>query len=108
VATATTCARRGPVDGSARVWARGHGPGHVDRRVVHAMMAYGRRAVRAQRGAPARRRRRDVACGACSGVPAHFQFAEPYFDRFKLENFELKFKIAKYESCRPDYPLQLL
>jgi hypothetical protein len=63
--------------------------------------------VWARRGAPARRRRRDVARGVRSGVLAHFQFAEPYFDRFKLKNFELKFKFAKYESCRPDNPLQL-
>jgi hypothetical protein len=64
--------------------------------------------VWAQRGVPAQRRRRDVTRGARFGVPAHFQFAEPYFDRFKLENFELKFKIAKYESCRLDNLLQLL
>jgi hypothetical protein len=63
--------------------------------------------VWARRGAPARRRRRDVARRARFGAPARFQFAVPLFDRSKLENFELKFRIAKYESCRPDNPLQL-
>jgi hypothetical protein len=84
-----------------------HGPGHMDRRVVHAVTAYGRRAMWARRGAPVRCRRRDVARGARSGVPVHFQFTVPLIDRSELENFELKFKIAKYESCRPDNPLQL-
>jgi hypothetical protein len=91
----------------ARVRARGRGPGHNDRRVVHAVTAYGWQAVWPQRAALARRRRRDVARRARSGVPARFQFAVPLFDRFKLKNFELKFKFAKYESCRPDNPLQL-
>jgi hypothetical protein len=36
-----------------------------------------------------------------------FQLVEAPFDRLKLKNFELKFKFAKYESCRPDNPLQL-
>jgi hypothetical protein len=35
------------------------------------------------------------------------RFDVPHFDRFKPKNFELKFKIAKYESCRPANPLQL-
>jgi hypothetical protein len=91
----------------AGVRARGHGPVHVDRRVVHAVTAYGRRGMWAWRRAPARRRRRVVARGASSGVPVHFQFDVPLFDRSKLENFELKFKIAKYESCRPNNSLQL-
>jgi hypothetical protein len=85
------------------VWARGHGPGHDCRRVIHAVTVGGVGLVRA----PARRQRRDVACRACSGVPTHFQFDVASFDRFKLNNFELKFKFAKYESCRPDNPLQL-
>jgi hypothetical protein len=84
------------------------GPAEEDQHVVLAVTVYGRRTVWAQCAAPAWRRRRNVARGARYGFPAHFQFVEPYFDRFKLENFELKFKIAKYESCRPDYPLQLL
>jgi hypothetical protein len=57
--------------------------------------------------APAWRRRHDVARRAHSGVPACFRFAEAPFDRFKLKNFEPKFKFAKYESCRLDNPLQL-
>jgi hypothetical protein len=36
----------------------------------------------------------DVAHGARSGVPAHNCFDVPHFDRFKLKNFELKFKFA--------------
>jgi hypothetical protein len=39
---------------------------------------------------------------------ALFLFAEAYFDRLKLKNFELKFKFAKYKSCRPINHLQLL
>jgi hypothetical protein len=57
--------------------------------------------------APARRQRRDVACKARSGVPTCFRFAEAPFDRFKLKNFELMFKFAKYESCRLDNLIQL-
>jgi hypothetical protein len=91
----------------AGVRARGRGPSHVDRRVVHTVTTYGWRAMWARRGAPARRRRCDVVRIARSGAPARFQFAVPLFDRSKLKNFELKFKIAKYESCRPDNPLQL-
>jgi hypothetical protein len=49
----------------------------------------------------------DVAREALSGVPVHNRFDVPHFDRFKLKNFELKFKIAKYESCRTVNPLQL-
>jgi hypothetical protein len=49
----------------------------------------------------------DVARGARSGVPAHHRFNVPYFDRFKLKNFELKFKTAKYDGCRTVNPLQL-
>jgi hypothetical protein len=49
----------------------------------------------------------DVARGARSGVPAHHRFNVPYFDRFKLKNFELKFKTIKYEGCRTVNPLQL-
>jgi hypothetical protein len=56
-----------------------------------------------RRGADGRRRAR----GARSGVPAYNCFVVPYFDRFKLKNFELKFKFSKYESCRPVNPLQL-
>jgi hypothetical protein len=49
----------------------------------------------------------NVARWARSGVPAHHRFNVPHFDRFKLKNFELKFKIAKKESCRTVNPLQL-
>jgi hypothetical protein len=82
------CARAG-------MRSRGHGPGHDDRRVVHATTAYGRRAV----WAPARRRRRVVKRRTRSGIPSRFQFVVPLFDRFKLKNFELKFKFAKYKIC---------
>jgi hypothetical protein len=70
--------------GHAGARARGRGPGYVDRHVVHTVTAYGRRAVWARRGAPARRRRCDVARIARSGVPAGFQFNVPLFDRSKL------------------------
>jgi hypothetical protein len=83
------------------------GPAAEDRRVVLALTAYGRQAgvgpARCAGAAPTG----DVARGARSGVPAHNRFDVPHFDRFKLKNFELKFKIAKYESCRPVDPLQL-
>jgi hypothetical protein len=75
--------------------------------VVLAVTAYGRQAgvgpARCAGAAPTG----DVARGARSGVPAHKCFVVPYFDRFKLKNFELKFEFAKYESCRPVNPLQL-
>jgi hypothetical protein len=83
------------------------GPTEENRRMVLAVTAYGRWAVWARCVESARRRRREVACGARSCVRAPNQFVVPYFDRFKLRNFELKFKFAKYESCRPDNPLQL-
>jgi hypothetical protein len=88
------------------VSARGRGPSHDSQRMVHAMAVYGRRAVWARRG---RRSGTDGATSrrARSGVLACFRFAEAPFDRFKLKNFELKFKFVKYESCRLDNPLQL-
>jgi hypothetical protein len=54
--------------------ARGRGLGHNGQRVVHAVTAGG------VGPAPVRRRRRDVACRARSGVPACFRFAEAPFD----------------------------
>jgi hypothetical protein len=91
------------------VWARrvAVGPADEDRRVVQAVTAYASRTVWARCAVPARRQRRDVTRGAPSGVPAQNQFVVPYFDRLKLREFELKFKFAIYESCRPDNPLQL-
>jgi hypothetical protein len=63
-----------------------------------AVTAYGRQAgVGPACCADGRRRARR----ARSGIPAHTSFTVPYFDRLKLQNFELKFKFAKYESCRP-------
>jgi hypothetical protein len=83
------------------------GPAAEDRRVVLTVMAYGRQAgvgpARCAGAAPTG----NVARGARSGVPAHNRFDVPHFDRFKLKNFELNFKIAKYKSCRPVNPLQL-
>jgi hypothetical protein len=68
------------------------------RRVVHAVTAYGRRA-------------REPGVGGADGTMSRaerapwrstlFLFIETYFDRLKLKNVELKFKCAKYESCRP-------
>jgi hypothetical protein len=93
--------------------ARGRGDGdgthgtHDGLRVSLIVTAYGR-----QVGVgPARRAGAtptgDVARGARSSVPAHNRFGVPHFDRFKLKNFELKFKIAKYESCGTVNPIQL-
>jgi hypothetical protein len=72
-----------------------------------ALTAYGRQAMWARCSALARRRQRDVERGARSGVLAHKHFAVLDFDRFKLTKFDLKFKFAKYESCRPANLLQL-
>jgi hypothetical protein len=91
-----------PAAARAGSWERECGPGHDGRCVAHAVMAYGRWAVWAQRGCW-----RDVTRRARSSVPARFQIALAPFDRFKIKNFEPKFKFSKYESCRPDNPLQL-
>jgi hypothetical protein len=62
--------------------------------VVLAVTAYGRQAgvgpARCAGAAPTG----NVARGARSGVPAHNYFDVPHFDRFKLKNFERKFKFA--------------
>jgi hypothetical protein len=59
------------------------------------------RALGQQRGKPCADR-----CNAREGQSAAptrkapFQFHQPCFPRLKLENFEYKLKISKYESCR--------
>jgi hypothetical protein len=104
---ATARSQRRQPNGAARPMAKrvrgvcvlGRGPDHDGRRVVHVVTAYGWRA------------RGPSAGGDAERVPwrsALFLFAETYFDWLKLKNFELKFKFAKYESCRPINHLQLL
>jgi hypothetical protein len=83
------------------------GPADEDRRVVLAVTAYGRQAGVGPARCAGATPTGNVARGARSGVPAHNRFDVPHFDRFKLKNFELKFKFAKYESCRTVNPLQL-
>jgi hypothetical protein len=75
--------------------------------VVLAVTAYGRQAGVVPARCAGKAPTGDVARGARSGVPAHNRFDVPHFDRLKLKNFELMFKIAKYESCRLVNPLQL-
>jgi hypothetical protein len=89
------------------VLAQGCGPGHYGLRVSLAVTAYGRRADVGPAQCAGATSLVDAARGARSGVPAHNRFNVPHFDRFKLKNFELKFKTAKYESCRTVNPLQL-
>jgi hypothetical protein len=81
------------------------GPAAEDRRVVLAVTAYGRQA-----GGPGALRWRGAdgaTLRAWRASASQLTNVSLYFDRFKLKNFELKFKFAKYESCRPVNPLQL-
>jgi hypothetical protein len=64
--------------------------------VVLAVTAYGRQAGVSPAQCAGAAPTGDIVRGARSGVPAHNRFDVPHFDRFKLKNFERKFKIAKY------------